>query len=63
MPVIPYSNYANGDSEDKRILAVNAALELIQARVSNSTVSGLLEGELNRLSTYADQIQAAISQK
>ncbi|AHG41121.1 hypothetical protein N018_13240 [Pseudomonas syringae CC1557] len=63
MPIIPYSNYGNGDDEDKRIMAVNAALELIHARVSTSSVGGLLEGEMSRLSDYADQIQAAIKKQ
>jgi hypothetical protein len=53
-------NSANNayNAEDKRALAVGIALELIAARVS-SAASVHLDLELEKLSTYADQIQAA----
>ena len=50
-----------GSAEAQREAAVTAALTLIQAKVSNApTNGGILESELNNLSTYADQIQAAL---
>lgn len=49
--------------EGKRELAVAAALILIQAKVSNSSSANQLQAELNRLSKYADQIQAALEVK
>ena len=49
--------------EGKRELAVAAALTLIQAKVSNSINADQLQTEMSRLSTYADQIQAALEVK
>lgn len=47
-----------------RPTAVAAALELIAAKVANSPSSNSqLEVEMGRLSTYADQIQAALSKR
>ncbi|MGO4011603.1 hypothetical protein [Pseudomonas sp. ITP1] len=55
-------NSANAayNAQDKRALAVGIALELIAARVSSSA-SVHLEQEIQNLSTYADQIQAAFN--
>lgn len=49
--------------QSQRELAVAAALTLIQAKVLNSSGAGQLQTELNRLSKYADQIQAALEVK
>lgn len=49
--------------QSQRELAVAAALTLIQAKVLNSSGAGQLQSELNRLSKYADQIQAALEVK
>ncbi|RMT91285.1 hypothetical protein ALP37_02907 [Pseudomonas amygdali pv. sesami] len=55
------SAYSNSDVNGKRLVAVEAAIDLIVARVS---VSGAdLEAEMSRLSTYADQIQEAVKVK
>jgi hypothetical protein len=49
------------DWPDKaREAAVAAALKLIEAKVLNSSGATQLQWELNNLSTYADQIQAAL---
>lgn len=61
MAVLDYVKYANGDDADKRVLAVNAGLELIQSRVSTLPTGTNLEVELGKLSKYADLIQAALS--
>lgn len=52
----------NGDPEPigARKAAVAAALKLIETKVLNSTGATQLQWELNNLSTYADQIQAAL---
>lgn len=58
-----YNNHVHSP-EDKRAIAVSAALTLIHAKVSNSpTNGGILESEMNTLSAYADQIQAALKVK
>lgn len=50
--------------EDKRALAVSAALTLIQAKVSNApTNGGILESEMGTLGAYADKIQEALKVK
>ena len=49
--------------QSQREQAVAAALTLIQAKVLNSSGAGQLQTELNRLSKYADQIQAALEVK
>ncbi|MCV4343309.1 hypothetical protein [Pseudomonas capsici] len=46
---------------EKRAIAVAAALAIINAKVSNApTYNGIIEIEMNKLSTYADQIQEAL---
>lgn len=46
-----------------RATAVAAALELIAAKVADApTNNSQLENEMNNLSKYADQIQAALGQ-
>lgn len=56
-----HSGMSEGSVESKREAAVAAALTLIHGRVSGSTTAaGVLEGELNNLSKYADQIQEAL---
>jgi hypothetical protein len=48
----------------QRAIAVAAALELIAVRVGAASANGNhLDVELNRLSTYADQIQSALEIK
>ncbi|AVI85609.1 hypothetical protein PSPTOT1_3741 [Pseudomonas syringae pv. tomato T1] len=49
-------------AETARAHAVASALELISARVS-SAASVHLDQEMEKLSTYADQIQAALKVK
>ena len=49
--------------QSQRELAVAAALTLIQSKVLNSSSAGQLQSEHNRLSKYADQIQAALEVK
>lgn len=62
--LIHYSTYTNQGPKEQRVMAVNAALELIAARVTTASVNGThLSEELKNLSTYADQIQAAISKQ
>jgi len=59
-----HNGMTDSSAEVKREAAVAAALTLIQAKVSNSPSNGsALEGELNNLSRYADQIQAALHVK
>lgn len=55
----------NGDPEPvgAREAAVAAALNLIEAKVTNSSGSAQLQWELNNLSTYADLIQEALKPK
>ena len=50
--------YIQSGEEGKRLIAVEAAIDLIAVRVS--TEGADLEGEMNRLSKYADQIQQAV---
>jgi hypothetical protein len=63
MALIDQVKYKTGSEADKRVMAVNAALELIAVRVTNNTTGGILEAELSRLSSYADTIQSAIQQE
>ncbi|WP_223514258.1 hypothetical protein [Pseudomonas sp. GL-R-26] len=59
-----HTGMSEGTAEAQREAAVAAALTLIQAKVSNApTNGGILEGEMNSLSAYADQIQAALKVK
>lgn len=59
-----HSGVRDGSPEEKREAAVTAALTLIQAKVANApTNGGALEGEMNSLSKYADQIQEALKVK
>jgi hypothetical protein len=51
------------DPKAKRAYAVSAALELIAVRILNNTTTGILGGELAKLSEYADTIQAALDKK
>ncbi|MGP0016861.1 hypothetical protein [Pseudomonas sp.] len=44
----------------QRAVAVTAALELIQSRVSTLPTGTSLDVELGKLSMYADKIQAAL---
>ena len=54
-----YSYYHKSDELDQRAIAVSCALELIRAQVSSG--SGYqLNSQLDQLSTFADQIQAAL---
>jgi len=48
---------------DKRRVAVRAALQLINTRVSSNQVHENLTLLLEQLSTYADQIQKALEVK
>lgn len=49
-----------GNADAQREAAVTAALTLIQSKVLNSSGAAQLQWELANLSTYADQIQAAL---
>jgi len=48
---------------ESREAAVAAALNLIEAKVTNSSGGTQLQWELNNLSAYADQIQEALKVK
>jgi hypothetical protein len=49
------------NAEDKRAMAVAAALTLIHAKVANTpTDCNILADEMNNLSAYTDLIQAAL---
>jgi hypothetical protein len=53
-----------GSPEVTREAAVAAALVLINSKVGNSPErGGILQEEMGRLSTYADQIQEALKVK
>lgn len=59
-----HSGVNEGSVESRREAAVAAALVLIQARVTSTPLNGgVLEGEMNNLSKYADQIQDALKVK
>ena len=54
-------NLRSKSPEDKRALAVIAALTIIQGKVSNTPADCTIVGdEINNLSAYADQIQEAL---
>lgn len=54
-------NLRSKSAEDKRSLAVIAALAVIQAKVSNTPADcNIVADEMNKLSEYADQIQEAL---
>ncbi|VVN49965.1 hypothetical protein PS685_00143 [Pseudomonas fluorescens] len=55
----------NGDPAPAgaRAAAVAAALNLIEAKVANSSGAAQLQWELNNLSAYADLIQEALKVK
>lgn len=58
-----YSAY-NQSAEDKRALAVSAALSVIQSKVTNAPTYGtIVADEFDNLSKYADQIQEALKVK
>ncbi|MCY1308131.1 hypothetical protein D9M70_581170 [compost metagenome] len=58
------ATYEHASADRKRSIAVAAALELIAARVTSAPANGThLQVELNNLSTYADQTQAALEVK
>ncbi len=57
-------NLSSQSDKDKRALAVSAALAVIQSKVSNApTNGGVVESEMKKLGTYADQIQEALQVK
>ncbi|WP_248731793.1 hypothetical protein [Pseudomonas sp. MWU13-2517] len=56
------TNNPGYNAEDRRAFAVGIALELISAKLS-AGASTDLEGELSRLSGYADEIQEALKVK
>ncbi|AXJ04883.1 hypothetical protein CFN16_12375 [Pseudomonas fluorescens] len=52
------------DKDDKRALAVGAALTIIHAKATNTPASStLIADEMDKLSKYADQIEAALKSK
>ncbi len=58
------ANYDNASPARKRSIAVAAALEVIAARITSAPSNGtFLDQEIGRLSSYADQIQAALEVK
>lgn len=62
LSTIGAASYHKLQPSSKRNIAVGAALELILGRVSSSA-SVHLSQELDNLSKYADQIQAALETK
>ncbi|MCF8980039.1 hypothetical protein GIW46_17725 [Pseudomonas syringae] len=57
-------NLRSKTAEDKRILAVIAALEIVHAKISNTPADcNIVTDEMNNLSGYADQIQEALKTK
>lgn len=52
-----------GDKQIQRAHAVAAALELIAIRTVGNGIADSVERELNKLSSYADQIQKALEVK
>ncbi|MFQ6346022.1 hypothetical protein ACQRBV_22665 [Pseudomonas sp. R11F] len=58
-----YNNHTNS-AEDKRAMAVSAALSIIQSKASNSPENAVVvDKEMGRLSSYADKIQEALRVK
>jgi len=54
-------NHHTNSPEDKRALAVSAALAVIQTKTASSPDNAVIvQRELERLSEYADTIQAAL---
>lgn len=54
-----YQRHVSDDS--KRAIAVTAALEIIQAKVSNAPADdAIVEKEMGNLKAYTDQILAAL---
>ncbi|WVV46841.1 hypothetical protein THH46_16165 [Pseudomonas sp. NA13] len=53
--------YSKSDAAGKRLVALEAAIDLILARVGSSGAD--LSAEMNRLSTYVDQILEAAKPK
>lgn len=52
------------DAQDRRAMAVAAALSLIHAKASCTPADcNILTDEMNNLSSYADQIQEALKVK
>lgn len=61
--VSKYALYSN-NAEEKRAIAVAAALAIIEAKVANSpSYNGIVADELKKLESYADQIEAALKTK
>ena len=57
------NTYGFQNDSTKRAMAVAAALELVALNVQGANNSNLLEGELERLSLYADKIQESLKVK
>lgn len=58
-----YNNRVKG-ADDRRAMAVAAALSLIHAKASSTPADcNILTDEMNNLSNYADQIQEALKVK
>ncbi|ONH50976.1 hypothetical protein SAMN04490182_2070 [Pseudomonas cedrina] len=58
-----YNLYSHS-SEDKRAIAVSAALALIHAKAANTPANcDIIKDEMARLGAYADQIQEALKVK
>jgi len=58
-----YYNHTHS-AEDKRALAVSAALSVIQSKAANSPENAVVvDKEMGRLSSYADKIQEALKVK
>ncbi|OCW24874.1 hypothetical protein C9382_27580 [Pseudomonas aylmerensis] len=57
--ILNVPGYFKSDAKGKRHFAVASALDLISKKITASS-STVLEFELDRLSSYADKIQAAI---
>lgn len=53
--------YSNLSPDNKRAIAVGAALEVIAARATGPSGNVNLSYEFEQLSRYADQIQAALA--
>jgi len=59
-----YPETSDLEPAEKRRIAVGAALELIHAEASGGAANPrALEGNMNNLSNYADQIQKALRVK
>ena len=58
--VSKYALYSN-NTEEKRAIAVAAALAIIEAKVANApTYGGIVADEMANLKQYADQIEDAL---